>query len=357
MITEATIVSQNLFPSRVAPHDPPHGDPLRILTARDIVQFGRSPRRWQLTEPTVDPPKVTPYELGRTLALAGEQRTHPFVRRPDSMQAMRNTCPKCESRSPAKVCLKCGVARRNVVVTVPFSGAVPECAAWVKGHEDQNRITLTGNTFDAGTEIAAACMNDPLIGQLDECSDHLVLIHGLWHDLASGLDIPVETLIDLIPRTGSQWDQCLCTIDVTQDSTPNAWALRAQYRGLHIRAALAQMLHAAATGDAREKHLWALVESGGGHMTGHRQAAAAMLHEGRSALQSLLAAYAVCVQTQVWPAFDPPPTASMDSWTEVHLEPWMIDPRQGGAGYFAVSATKTATSATTAATPPLVDAP
>jgi hypothetical protein len=271
MISEATIVSVNQFPSRLVPHDPPPGHPERMLTARDIVQFGLSPLRWQLTEPAVDPPKATAHELGRTLALAGEKRPHPFVRRPDSMQAMRNTCPKCGSRSPARVCRTCGVARRNVAATVPFSATVPECAAWAKGHEDQNRITLTGNTFDAGLAIAASFLADPMIVEIKECSEHLVLIRGVWHDLASGLDIPVEALIDLVPREGSAWDQCLCSVDVTQDSTPNSWALGAQCRGLHLRAALAQMLHAAATGDAREKHLWALVESGGGHMTGRRQ--------------------------------------------------------------------------------------
>lgn len=342
MITEAKTISTDKFLPRIQMADPPHGHPDRCLNAKDLIAFGYSPLRWQLAEPETEASKPTTTELARTLVLAGPDRVHPFVRRPDTIQAMRNTCPKCESRSPAKVCRSCGVARRNVVVEVPFGATVPECAQWIKGQEAQQRVTVTGNTFDLSAEVAAGLIADPLVAELKGCSDHLVLIRGLWQDNATGIKIPVESLIDLVPREGTAWDQSLCTVDVTQDCTPRLWAQRAQYRGLHVRAALAQALHAAVSETPRPQHLWALVEVGGGHMTGHRRASPDMILEGRSALQNLLAAYARCLQTGVWPAFDAAGTGGLDAWAEVHLEPWMIDPRQGGAGYFAVAANQSA---------------
>jgi hypothetical protein len=342
MITKATIVRTNAFADREPPAGPPHGDPDLILTGRDIVAFGKSPLRWKLAQPEVDTPRVTLAELGHAVAMADGPRSHCFVRRPDTMEALRNTCPKCESRSAAKICRTCGVARRNVVVRVPFSSAVPECAQWIKGHEAQRRVTLTGHTFDEGLDIGTGLLADPVVADIKKVSEHLVLIQGIWHDLDTATDIPIEAMIDLVPRDGTEWDQCLCAIDVTTDATPNPWAQRAQHRGLHVRAALAQMLHAAATGEPRSKYTWLLVESGGGHMTGRRQASAEMLSEGRSALRNLLNAYAKCLKSGVWPAFDPPPEARTLAFTEVHLEPWMIDPQQGGAAYYAVSAGRVA---------------
>ena len=279
------------------------------------------------------------------MLLARGENGHPFIRCPDSITALRNACPKCGSKSPAKVCRACGVARRNEVQTVPFSATVRECAAWTEAQEQQDKVIVSGTTWDAAVDVCAGWLADPSIHQLAEESERLACLHGTWLDEVSRCEIPVEALIDLAPRGGTPFDNCLCTVEATQDATPAPWAMRAQPRGLHVRAALAHALFAKATADPRQKHLWALVELNGGHMAGHRRAAPDMLSTGETALETLLAAYAQCLKSRRWPAFDRPNAAAPDDWTEVHLEPWMVNPENGSAGYFAITSTQSAQEA------------
>ena len=52
----------------------------------------------------------------------------------------------------------------------------------------------------------------------------------------------------------------------------------------------------------------------------------------------LLGAYARCLATRVWPAFDVSAPNSVNAWSEIYLEPWMTQGDGGTSTYFALGA-------------------
>ena len=134
-------------------------------------------------------------------------------------------------------------------------------------------------------------------------------------------------------RTTTSWARSR----VTRDASPYAWASRAYKGGTHIVAALLQDLYAAATNDPRAMHVWVLLEREPPHVLGRRRTTPEMLAAGRSARDELMAAYAKCLKTGIWPAFDPLLPGADAAWSEFHLEPWMTQGDGQTGGYFAVS--------------------
>jgi hypothetical protein len=84
--------------------------------------------------------------------------------------------------------------------------------------------------------------------------------------------------------------------------------------------------------------VWVLVERDTPHIIGRRRTSPEMLAAGRTALATLMAAYAKCVATGLWPAFDPLVPQSEDSWSPFHLEAWMTQGTGGAQSFFGVSA-------------------
>jgi len=98
-----------------------------------------------------------------------------------------------------------------------------------------------------------------------------------------------------------------------------------------------QDLFAAATNDPRPTHVWVLVERDEPHIIGRRRTSPEMLIAGRTALDQLMAAYAKCLKTGLWPAFDPNLPGAQEAWSPFHLEPWMTQGDGGATAFFGVT--------------------
>ena len=92
-----------------------------------------------------------------------------------------------------------------------------------------------------------------------------------------------------------------------------------------------------ATDDPRPTHVWTLVERAEPHIVGRRRTTPEMLIAGREALAQLMAAYAKCLATGKWPAFDPELPGALEAWSQFHLEPWMTQGSGGASNFFGVT--------------------
>lgn len=338
MITQAEIVASPAAPDIFNLPAQPRGLADYPLRARDLIAFGQSPCRWVKTPPSELPTRVELLHLVRSLHLSPATAAPKYARRPETYEAMRLTCPKCKSAGPAKVCTKCGQTRRNVVETRPWSSAAKHCLDWVHQAEKQGlRVVPTGD-WDAAAHIVEMLMDDANIAELREQSDPLVAIQGIWTDTETGVKIPVRSLVDYAPRPGGTLDNTLASLTLTRDASPNRWAGVAYALGHHIHAALLHALYAAATGEPRPVHLWAIAERDQPHLTARRRGSAELMLAGNQTLERLLNAYAKCLRADVWPSFDLIGQGSLSAWSEVFLEPWMTESDGRAQSFFAVSA-------------------
>ena len=341
MITSATITATGRTSDPLDHTAIVRGDPAFNIDATDLLEIGRSPVRWVNLPPPEADPKPNLLGLLRCMWLAPSLLSATYARRPDTYTALTSTCPSCKSVSTAKVCRACGRKRVQVPSVRDWAGAATYCTQWSGQQTASGRLIVPPQQWDAAADMTASLVRDPCTLELEQQSDKLCLISGTWHDAATGLDIPVHCNLDFAPRTGNSLDMTIGSLTLSADADPAAWTTNAYNHGAHIRAALKQALHAAATGDPRSTHVWCICERSEPYITARRRAAPELLAKGQDTLAQLLGAYAQCLKTRTWPAFDATAPGSLNAWSQVYLEPWMTQGSGGGASYFALAAPAT----------------
>ena len=288
-----------------------------------------------------EPPKPSALYLLRSMWLAPGTLSAIYVWRPDTYDALTPTCPSCKSVSAAKICRACGLKRVNVASVKDWAGAATYCTQWTAQQTKTGRLVVPGPLWDSAASMTASLNTEPCAKELLDQSNVLSLISGTGHDTATNLDIPVRCTLDFAPTTGSTLDMGIGTLATTSDADPATWTASAYVQGQHIVAALKHALFAAATGEPRSTHFWCICERYEPYLTARRRATPELMAKGSDTLAQLMAAYAQCLATQNWPAFDVSAPGSVNAWSEVFLEPWMTQGDGGATQYFALSAPTT----------------
>ena len=339
MIQNATITPHDsrTFSDLPVPN-PERGSADYPLSAADLLAFGRSPLRWRNMPPS-DPDTTAPFHsVLRAMHLAPAQLPTQYVVRPETYQDMRLRCPTCDSQGPARTCRGCGIARVNTSVEREWCGTAKYCLTWTKDATGRGLKIVPAPVWQRATLAQARLSADPEVSELLGQSQGPILLTGTWLDQPTGITIPLRAIVDYAPASGQVLDRALGFFRTARSIAHGEWASRAYQFGCHLEAALAHALYAAATDDPRPTHLWSLVEESEPHIVGRRKSSPELLGAGSTLLEQLLAAYARCRLSGVWPAFDPLSQEFLGSWTTVYLEQWMTQGDGNAGSYWAISA-------------------
>ena len=338
MITRASITGTDAPPRALAVPEQTRGALDYPLDGWDLIKFGESPDRWVNTPKPEKEDKPDFAEVVRLLHLTPHLAPSHYIQRPATYQAMFMTCPICGSSSSAKVCRTCNTARANVTEQKPWTGTAKYCVAWTQDALRRGLRIVSEGEWEKASLAVARLNADSEIADLHQQSSHQVVLTGVWHDPVTKLDIPLRSLLAYAPSGGQSHDDKLGSLSITRDASPTYWAGSAYSRGQHIVAALKHDLYAAATHDPRPTHVWVIVERDAPHILGRRRTTPEMLVAGRKALEDLMGAYAQCLKSGKWPAFDPCIPGAPESWGQFHLEPWMTQGDGRAQLYFGVTA-------------------
>ena len=300
--------SAKLLPllDRLEERPAPRGAPERVLNADDLIAFGRCPARWLRSPDSDDPLLERGPSFTEWLAFRPEAASAFFAERPESYDALILRCPACNSKGPGKLCRRCGLTRRHVVEPRPWSNAATVCAEWTAQHEAAGRRPISATTWRACADTVNDMALDPAIHELAELSDKLVHIRGVWHDDDTRLNFPVEARITLLPAEGCRFDNAIVNYTETRNGDPVAWRARLLTDALHLRAALALLLLNTRSETIRSDSFWIVVEKDPPRIVSRRSLGQDVLTSGRESLFALLGAYARCLHTGGWPAFEDP---------------------------------------------------
>ena len=223
MIISAQIIESDVLPQPLPAPSVPRGDPAYPMDPWDFIQYHRSGRRWLNAAPWELKDHVSNTEAIRLLALNTVSAGSHYAHRPATFPYTRLECPICCSISHSKVCRACGRSRVSKTDTRPWNGNMKYCATWAQQQDDANRRIISDDVWERGIAAAASLASDYAANELLTGSQCRNLLTGVWHDSATGLDIPLRTVLDCIPSATGAYSDYLCSLSLAEDSDPNRY--------------------------------------------------------------------------------------------------------------------------------------
>lgn len=235
-----------------------------------------------------------------------------YAVRPDMIEATVLECPSCGSVTDSPRCRKCKTDREEKRVQVPWSGRSEACAEWTDEQESAGKVIITIQELKDCDRAVARLLDKPLIRKAVECSDHQVHVLGEWLDKATGIVVPVQCLIDFVPRPNTewvpdvelQWPKVIGDLKVCRSADIVAFSRQVYQFGWHIQAAFDLALYCAATGEDRTDWLFIGQKNFGVYQPFKRLLAQDFLDLGTAEYRRMLGNYAWCVKNGRWPDAD-----------------------------------------------------
>lgn len=307
------IVGKRVCPDSYHSQPNPRGHPARIMSPSSIKAFAQCNSRW-----------LDGYEQKESGALSYGSIFDLMVLTPEKFNERYVIEPETYYNE------KAGKDK-------PWNGSATVCKEWNAEMESKGLLPValkgggTPNNFGYEDVVAAAkrLKSDEKLGAFLSACDVQVHLTGEWHDVATGLVIPVQCLIDLVPIDSSEFASCLGDLKTTRCAAPHVWRKDSSQRGYHVQAAWNLDMWNAATGQQRDKFCFVISEN-----VAPWQPAREMLTSeettpgqrpklecGRILYQGMIADYAACLKTDEWPGYDDHEDA-VDGWTLDRASEW-----------------------------------
>jgi hypothetical protein len=307
---------------------PERGSKDFILSPSTLKEFAHCPARW-LAGYVPPPSEAKDYgSLFDCLALTPSQFATRFAVQPAAYLHRGMKCPKCGSVTDSQKCAKCKVDRVECNVEKEWTNQSDTCQAWTQEHITNGKQIVTHDEFAGAQNAVKRFLADTNIHEYLRGSDTQVHVVGEWFDDATKLIVPVQCLLDCVPGPSSRYARSAGDVKTTRGAIPAMWSRWSSQRGYHLQAAFdLAMLNAAehpADGDERDEWYFLVSENfhpwqPAGFILSH-----AKLDCGRVMVENILARYAKCLATGVWPDYAGTayPDQVVAGWIIDDITPW-----------------------------------
>lgn len=206
----------------------------------------------------------------------------------------------------------------------PWNGNATVCKEWIEEHKGVEIVSVSDvMACDAAIKELRA---DEIISAFVDASDTQVLVSGYYQDKKTGIELPLECLIDLAPRSDTEFAKCLGDLKSTRNAAIAPWQRWCFQAGYHVQAAFNTDLYVAATGEDRNTFCFILQENFAPWMPAKRLLSQDFLDLGRAEYKRLLENYCQCLKRGQWPSYDDT-DESVQGWSIVAPEPFMAERR------------------------------
>jgi hypothetical protein len=185
----------------------------------------------------------------------------------------------------------------------PWNGNSNVCKEWLADHADKS--VISNSELTNAQSAVKRLMDDETIAAYLHASDKQVHVIGEWLDEKTGLIIPVQCLIDSVPRKDSEFQKSLGDLKTTRNAGQRVFGRWCYQAGYHVQAAFYLALYTAATGEDRTDWIFILSENYSPFETGRRLLSQDFLEIGKQTFQHSLGRYARCLKTGEWAGYDP----------------------------------------------------
>jgi hypothetical protein len=204
----------------------------------------------------------------------------------------------------------------------PWNGNANVCKEWLAQHQDREIVSVI--EIENCDSAIARIKEDEIIAAFLDASDTQIHVTGEWHD-KSGTIIPIQCLIDLVPKNDTEFAKCLADLKTTRNAALMPWQRWCFQAGYYIQAAFNHALYCAAKPDEdRNTFCFILQENYPPWQPGKRILAQDFMELGTAEFTRLLGNYCQCLNSGKWPSYDDN-DESIQGWSIVAPEPWMAD--------------------------------
>jgi hypothetical protein len=192
----------------------------------------------------------------------------------------------------------------------PFNANSNWCKDWIAKQGDKQIVSSA--ELDEVASAVKRLLDDETIAAYHAASQKQVHAKGEYHDKATGIIVPVQCLIDFVPRKDSEFQKSLGDLKSTRNASQRPFAIWCYSAGYHIQAAFDLDLYMAAVnpnrdenGEDRQDWIFILQENYAPYETGRRLLGQDFIDIGRATYQDALTRYAKCIKTGKWGGYDP----------------------------------------------------
>lgn len=197
----------------------------------------------------------------------------------------------------------------------PWNGNSNVCKEWLADHE-AFEVVGKKDVFEVQAAIARLRADETIAAFLD-ASEKQVHVTGEWHDEKTKLVIPVQCLIDCVPKSDSEFQKSLGDLKTTRNAAQRPFSRWCYQAGYHVQAAFDLALYTAATGEDRTDWIFLLSENYAPYETGRRLLSQDLVEIGRHTFEHGLQQYARSLKTGDWRGYDAP-----EEFSIIAAEPW-----------------------------------
>jgi len=210
--------------------------------------------------------------------------------------------------------------------TKPWNANSKVCKQWLEEHKSMDIVSH--KEVILADQAIQRLLADEVIAAFIEESEKQVLVQGFWEDKRSDLKIPVQALIDLVPKGESQFAACVGDLKTTKNAGVMVWQRFSFQMGYYIQAAFNLDMIRAATQQDRNTFVFILQENYTPYQSAKRMLSQDFLTLGRAEVDRLISNYCACVKSNRWPGYDEHDESIQGSWSLVSPEPWMAQRAQ-----------------------------
>ena len=278
------IVGENVAHSQYAkqPDGVLRGDPKYVMSRGELIEFALCPEKW-VNQPEED---------DDTAASDWGSLIDCLITAPDRFESLFILCPATYINSKKQV--------------ADWTMKSKTCREWVDDKRAKGLTVLTAEVKSNADAAVNVIRQRPELVELIRVSKKQVHVIAIWKDKKTGLEIPVQILLDLVPPADHpKFGKWLSDIKTARNGDPSNWARVVDDCGYDVQAALYRDVYCAATGEDRTDWLWAVQENIPPFHVVHPMMAATseFMQYGRIKYQSALAYYAECLSGGKWPSY------------------------------------------------------
>lgn len=304
MFKSATIVARGVDSSAYHAAKAERGSEEFVVSPSSLKEFAHCPRRWIDGYVAPESEAKSYGSLLDLLVLTPELFDKQYAVRPQTYPDSKN-----------------GEAK-------PWNNNSAFCKEWNQAIEELGREPIKREDVVEAQVALAKLRKDRNISEYLDASDKQVHVTAEWHDHATDLVIPVQCLMDAVPRRDSPYWRSAGDLKTTRAALPAAWCKWSSQRMYHLQAAFdLDLLNAAEKrdeGDERDEWYFLVQENFAPWQTAGYILSAAKINCGRVMYQNFLARYAKCLKTGVWPDYagNADPNKVVAGWIVDDVSPW-----------------------------------
>lgn len=285
------------------------GNPNFVVTSSVIRQILHSASRWRAG---YEPPDSKAKQTGSLLdcrLLVPDQFKERYIIRPDTYPVVDK---KGEETGESK----------------PWSNLANWCKEFNKEAEEAGLEVVSKEQVAEADMALNRIMADEILAAWFNVCDRQIWVTAEWHDKATELVIPIQILLDFVPRVDTEFAKCLGDFKAVASGTLRAFASQVFKYGWHIQAALYRDVYMAAVnpkndpeGEDRNTWCFAGVENYPPFEPFRRLLVEDFVQIGRQSYKHALTSYARALKTGIWRNYDDNPDA-IQGWSPIVPSPW-----------------------------------